>query len=347
MNKILKVLAAMMLVASLPLVTSCSKQDPPMPPVVKQDDNKKPEEPKTPGETPNPGEQHEEEIHKVVFKLVAGHLHGKYTFHQDFPITGAKYIHPIQEMTMINKGGKWSIAEDSKVKRFVVQSGIAYEQIYGLWINYYDDEGKDISGEFAEGDNAREHQHFFIPKNVKPTAEGEAEADDSDPAKMFRYTYCDTTPWDMSAHGNEGRVKFTGEDDPKLGTKGNPIGLKGYFNFTKTRKSFDLNVRLMHGPKVKFDANGVAAPYYKPTAKQMQTAHWDVDLLIPVLIYMDRGDIIEEVEDGKKLEEYTALEQRSIRAMMHAWNTSFDEVMHELRRIVEGDRTHSDEGLWF
>ena len=98
-----------------------------------------------------------------------------------------------------------------------------------------------MNSQFIENGQDNIHQHFFTPENVKPTFDGQPEADDNEPQKLVDYLYVDTTPWDKTKHSKEAEI--TGDS--------NPIGLKGVIRFLKDRKEFDLKIRLYHGYKSK------------------------------------------------------------------------------------------------
>ena len=51
-----------------------------------------------------------------------------------------------------------------------------------------------MNNQFVENGQENIHQHFFTPENIKPTFDGQIEADDNDPQKLIDYLYVDTTP---------------------------------------------------------------------------------------------------------------------------------------------------------
>ena len=51
---------------------------------------------------------------------------------------------------------------------FRVMSANEYQYPYGLWIKYFDKNGKDITTEIAENGESKSHQHFFQAKDVVP-----------------------------------------------------------------------------------------------------------------------------------------------------------------------------------
>lgn len=117
--------------------------------------------------------------------------------------------------------------------------------VYLMFIYYYNAKGELMNNQFVENGQENIHQHFFTPENIKPTFDGQIEADDNDPQKLIDYLYVDTTPWDKTYHSGEAEI--TGRD--------NPVGLKGIIRFLKDRKEFDLKVRLYHGYESKKSAD--------------------------------------------------------------------------------------------
>lgn len=50
-----------------------------------------------------------------------------------------------------------------------------------MFIYYYNSKGELMNNQFIENGQDKIHQHFFTPENVKPTFDGQPEADDNDP----------------------------------------------------------------------------------------------------------------------------------------------------------------------
>lgn len=188
---------------------------------------------------------------KVTVRLVECHLHADWNEiqtnggpHQN-PESPARHIKRIQEITYELKAGQgWTLAEGSQKKFYVQKNGEYKNQgrftpapVYLMFIYYYNAKGELMNNQFVENGQENIHQHFFTPENIKPTFDGQIEADDNDPQKLIDYLYVDTTPWDKTYHSGEAEI--TGRD--------NPVGLKGIIRFLKDRKEFDLKVRLYHG----------------------------------------------------------------------------------------------------
>ena len=50
-----------------------------------------------------------------------------------------------------------------------------------MFIYYYNSKGELMNNQFIGNGQDKIHQHFFTPENVKPTFDGQPEADDNDP----------------------------------------------------------------------------------------------------------------------------------------------------------------------
>ena len=146
-----------------------------------------------------------------------------------------------------------------------------------------------MNNQFVENGQENIHQHFFTPENIKPTFDGQIEADDNDPQKLIDYLYVDTTPWDKTYHSGEAEI--TGRD--------NPVGLKGIIRFLKDRKEFDLKVRLYHGYESKKNPQtGTFDPFYKPSGVLIQRGTWDINLNLPVVVFWSREEFIDIDEEA-------------------------------------------------
>lgn len=318
-KKFLTVLAALLVITSSSLVfTSCEKD-----PVVPDNENEH--------------KDHDEPA-KAELILAEGHLHGKYKFHQNPDREGVKYYKMVQKITYTLTDKGWKPTENSP-KRFAVlgamQDVTNGYAVYGLWINYYDAHGKLINGEFVENGQDQIHQHFFIPRNIEPTFDGIAEADDDKPGEMFDYIYCDTNPWNKTMHSKEG--KLTGDK--------NPIGFKGYFKFNKTRKKFNLSIELMHAAKSKFE-NGKTSPYYQPSRKQIQVNHWDLKIKVPVVVYRNQSEYIESDSDVP-LDKLPKNDLKVVKATAKAYGITEQQALDDLNALFYGDVDPESGTLWF
>lgn len=373
MNKnIFKTISALMMgLAILATSSSCQKEEPTAPTTKTEEIN-------------IDAEQARVDFDNIRIRVVGGHLHGKYLFHQDAPIPGMTHLIKIQELKLTEQNGEWKISEDSPSKRLIVRSSEGIEDpqggaIYGMWIEFYKGNTL-VSGELVEGGAQDKHQLFFIPRNVTATEFGKAEKSDNQVDKLFDHLYCDTDPWYRSRHeydvertGKE--VERTGKEVTFIGEQ-NPLGLKGHFRFLKKHKKFDLELRLMRSTKaLKFGNGNKPSPFYAPSEEQLAKAKWDMVAKIPVHIFISHSDIVDnllingedagdytEKEDGTnytldeifealdktKLEDYSKKNQAVFRSVMDAFGISFKEVQREFYLQVYGDRPpHTDAGFWF
>jgi hypothetical protein len=181
-----------------------------------------------------------------------------------------------------------------------------------------------MNNQFIENGQDKIHQHFFTPENVKPTFDGQPEADDNDPQKLVDYLYVDTTPWDKTRHDKEAEI--TGGS--------NPVGLKGVIRFLKDRKEFDLKIRLYHGYKSKTNPEtGTFDPFYKPSGILIQRGTWDINLSIPVVVFWNRDEYVdvEEDTDVNQIEEDGLDEEsnRTVHSIMKTFNLTWKEALEE------------------
>ena len=292
-----------------------------------------------------------EDPSKMTIRLVECHLHADWNEiqkvggpHQN-PESPARHMKRIQEITYELKTGQgWTLAEGSQNKFYVQKNGeykngdnFTPAPIYLMFIYYYNSKGELMNNQFIENGQDKIHQHFFTPENVKPTFDGQPEADDNDPQKLVDYLYVDTTPWDKTRHDKEAEI--TGGS--------NPVGLKGVIRFLKDRKEFDLKIRLYHGYKSKTNPEtGTFDPFYKPSGILIQRGTWDINLSIPIVVFWSRDEYldIEPDADVNQIEE-DSLDEESNRTVhscteryefvtkvLYAYNSFHKEAKHSERK---------------
>ena len=279
-----------------------------------------------------------EDPSRMTITLVESHLHADWKeiqeiggLHQN-PESPAKHLKRIQKITYEVQPGKgWGLAEGSPDKFYVLQNGeyrhgdaFTPAPVYLLLIQYFNAEGKLINGQLCEDGQDLIHQHFFSPVNVQPTADGKVEQDDTDPSKMFDYLYADTDPWNHTHH--EDHAEITGDK--------NPIGLKGVIRFLKDRKQFDLNIRLYHGYSSKINPQtGHFDPFYKPSGILIQQGTWDINVKVPVVVYMSKNDLIDidENADPAAIPEDSLDKDsnRNVHSIMNAFHISWEEALSD------------------
>lgn len=275
---------------------------------------------------------------KIVLTLASGHFHDV-MFHQDADIEGLEYMKSVQTITYELQEGKGMAIAPGSADKFVVISGDDdIQSAYGLWIRYYNKEGEEITGHFIENGQDQIHQHFFIPKDVKPLGDlSVAEADDNDPAKFFQYTYMDTTPWNKTL--KDAGTKLTGKD--------NPIGMKGWFNFMKSRKTFKLNIRLMHARISKFK-DGKTSPFYAPSNAQKLSDHWDINIDVPFIVAHSRKEENDwNEEDDVAYNDLGEESKKMIQAIATAYGISNEQALAAFQTRINHAGAHNDDDLWF
>lgn len=300
-----------------------------------------------------------EPVHAVL-TLAGGHFHGV-AFHQDADAEGITYKKAVQHITFVSDGETWKLDKGS-AEAFRVMSSKEYLYPYGLWIHYYDAKGRDITADIAENGNSRAHQHFFVPSDVKPTFDGTAENDDQNADSLLDYVYMDTDPTDgiLKATTDKGTgktipaAKLTGSQVVGNNALGlvfeplNPIGMKGFFQFKRPRKSFLLTITLFH-----FDGNlkfpgGKPSPFFAPTAGQLAAGHREAVLRVPFTVFASREETGEwNTETEVPFARLAPAERRLVLSTARAYGISEEAAAKDWFAHILGNTDNESGALWF
>ena len=281
---------------------------------------------------------------KAVIEIYNGHLHGPHAFHQNPTPKELKYIGRNYKLTYTLENGKW-VADPKNGKSVNLMGSSQGYYVSAFVIHYYDKAGKEITSQIAENGEGSHYQHFFMVDDIRPSYGGKKEATDVNSNEFFNYVYCDTDPWNKTN-------KF---DGAKFFGKNNPIGLKGYFEFLRTHKQFNLEIRLMRARNSKL-TNGEASPFCAPTARQLKEEAWLPTIVVPMNIYMDSDEreLDEKVYDtdydklSDNAKDYSESNLVSIRSLMDAFGiTDIKTAVLDFWWNFHGDSKHSDAGFWF
>ena len=298
---------------------------------------------------------------KVTVQLIQGHMHADWRkidteggFHQDSE-SSAKYLKRVQEITYeIKPGIGLTLAEGSDNKFYVVKAhdygGLDGEEnpapVYLLLIKYYNAQGKLINEQFVNNGQDAIHQHFFTVENVKELMSGKDVNQKPNTPDYIDYKYTDTTPWDKT-------VKY---DNAKLTGTTNPIGFKGAMLFLKDDVTMDLRIRLYHGFTGKKDPKtGAFSPYYRFTPTQLQQGTWDINFTVPVVVYADREDYIDEENFDSETNVDTIAENsfknevsnKLIQRIMKAYNLTWTEALRDYHKSIFTTVPHDlGKGVW-
>nr|WP_311150478.1 hypothetical protein [uncultured Prevotella sp.] len=281
---------------------------------------------------------------KAVIEIYNGHLHGPKAFHQNPTPKELKYIGRNYKLTYTLENGKW-VADPQNGKSVNLMGSSQGYYVSAFVIHYYDKAGKEITSQIAENGEDSHYQHFFMVDNIRPSYGGKKEATDVNSNEFFNYVYCDTDPWNKTN-------KF---DGAKFLKDNNPIGHKGYFEFLRTHKQFNLEIRLMRAHNSKL-TNGEASPFYAPTARQLKEEAWLPTIVVPMNIYMDSDEReldakvydtdYDKLSDNAK--DYSESNLVSIRSLMDAFGiTDIKTAVLDFWWNFHGDSKHSDAGFWF
>ena len=281
---------------------------------------------------------------KVVIEIYNGHLHGPHAFHQNPTPKELKYIGRNYKLTYTLENGKW-VADPQNGKSVNLMGSSQGYYVSAFVIHYYDKAGNEITSQIVNNGEDSHYQHFFMVDDIRPSYGGKKEATDVNSNEFFNYVYCDTDPWNKTN-------KF---DGAKFLGKNNPIGLKGYFEFLRTHKQFNLEIRLMRARNSKL-TNGEASPFYAPTARQLKEEAWLPTIVVPMNIYMDSDEReldakvydtdYDKLSDNAK--DYSESNLVSIRSLMDAFGiTDIKTAVLDFWWNFHGDSKHSDAGFWF
>ena len=281
---------------------------------------------------------------KAVIEIYNGHLHGPKAFHQNPTPKELKYIGRNYKLTYTLENGKWvADPQNGKSVNLMGSSQRFYESAFV--IHYYDKAGNEITSQIFNNGEDSHYQHFFMVDNIRPSYGGKKEATDVNSPDFFNYVYCDTDPWNKTN-------KF---DGAKFFGKNNPIGHKGYFEFLRTHKQFNLEIRLMRARNSKL-TNGEASPFYAPTERQLKEEAWLPAIVVPMNIYMDSDEreLDSKVFDtefdklSNDAKDYSESNMASIRSLMDAFDiTDIKTAVLDFWWNFHGDSKHSDAGFWF
>lgn len=281
---------------------------------------------------------------KAVIEIYNGHLHGPKAFHQNPTPKELKYIGRNYKLTYTLENGKWvADPQNGKSVNLMGSSQRFYESAFV--IHYYDKAGNEITSQIFNNGEDSHYQHFFMVDNIRPSYGGKKEATDVNSPDFFNYVYCDTDPWNKTN-------KF---DGAKFFGKNNPIGHKGYFEFLRTHKKFNLEIRLMRARNSKL-TNGEASPFYAPTERQLKEEAWLPTIVVPMNIYMDSDEreLDSKVFDtefdklSNDAKDYSESNMVSIRSLMDAFDiTDIKTAVLDFWWNFHGDSKHSDAGFWF
>ena len=281
---------------------------------------------------------------KAVIEIYNGHLHGPHAFHQNPTPKELKYIGRNYKLTYTLENGKW-VADPQNGKSVNLMGSSQGYYVSAFVIHYYDKAGNEITSQIVNNGEDSHYQHFFMVDDIRPSYGGKKEATDVNSNEFFNYVYCDTDPWNKTN-------KF---DGAKFLGKNNPIGLKGYFEFLRTHKQFNLEIRLMRARNSKL-TNGEASPFYAPTARQLKEEAWLPTIVVPMNIYMDSDEReldakvydtdYDKLSDNAK--DYSESNLMSIRSLMDAFGiTDIKTAVLDFWWNFHGDSKHSDAGFWF
>lgn len=281
---------------------------------------------------------------KAVIEIYNGHLHGPHAFHQNPTPKELKYIGRNYKLTYTLENGKW-VADPQNGKSVNLMGSSQDHYVSAFVIHYYDKAGNEITSQIVNNGEDSHYQHFFMVDDIRPSYGGKKEATDVNSTEFFDYVYCDTDPWNKTN-------KF---DGAKFFGKNNPIGLKGYFEFLRTHKQFNLEIRLMRARNSKL-TNGKASSFCAPTARQLKEEAWLPTIVVPMNIYMDSDEreLDSKVYDtdydklSNDAKDYSESNLVSIRSLMDAFGiTDIKTAVLDFWWNFHGDSKHSDAGFWF
>lgn len=319
----------------------------------KGDTPKEPEKPNQP-EGPVTGKLNKTKATKIKIKMYEGHLHSATSFHyvpgpSGFKIPNMKFE---KEITLEYRGDKWVVAEGDMTWLLLVElnpaaikgPGALPAPVYGMWIQYFDKNNREITEEFAGKD---EYQHFFTLTDVEALPLGKPMTeDDKKTEKLMHHTYRDTTPFNKS--GEKEGATFHNDKQS--------VGLKGIFYFHRSRMKFNLQIDLWDTKGHKVDPKtGKASVYHTPSEDLRKHGEHVISLSIPVYMPGDNhfyeaiSDLAyteEEVEDVK-MEQFDEINQKTAKYFMEQFKVTWEQLRMDLYVRIWGKRGEEKKGVWF
>lgn len=274
-------------------------------------------------------------VRKIKLELLEGHLHGM-EFHY---IPGPKgFKSPNlgieQEMTLEWRNGNWEITSGS-LKQFLLIQAKVYEEgkigmpVYGLFTRFYNSQGEEITGNFAND----HHQIFYQPRHIRSFSTGQATDDQAN--GFFDYYYRDTQRWDKTLHG--GYASLSGDTDP--------VGHKGFFVFHKGDRQFSIDLQLWSTPKGKKGTDGKLSPAYAPSEYIQKTGQKLLSVQLPSYTWLD-ADQTGEISSDFELTNLPKHQQNVVRALVKLLGISLEELGVDMDLRLDGDRDENT-GRWF
>lgn len=280
----------------------------------------------------------------VEIEVYEGHLHGEKTFHQNGYSKNNQCLGKSYRLKYTLENNQWVADKDNPTSVNVMGNADKFVR-YAFSLRYFNDKHEDITGQIVNGGEDQHYQHFFTVSNVKPSYGGVEEKSDGNHSDFFQYTYCDTKPWDKTVHFDN--AAFLDDD--------NPIGIKGFFTFLRSRKQFTLNIRLMRAHQSK-RVGGKPSPFYAPSSQQEAKETWMPVIQIPVNVYMDWNEkgLDLAVWENPKLVENTQLkdlsehDQRTVLSLMKAFGIKdIKTALAEFYWNMADVPVHDGRGFWF
>lgn len=280
----------------------------------------------------------------VEIEVYEGHLHGEKTFHQNGYSKNNQCLGKSYRLKYTLENNHWVADKDNPTSVNVMGNADKFVR-YAFSLRYFNDKHEDITGQIVNGGEDQHYQHFFTVSDVKPSYGGVEEKSDGNHPDFFQYTYCDTKPWDKTVHF----------DNAAFLDDNNPIGIKGFFTFLRSRKQFTLNIRLMRAHQSK-RVGDKPSPFYAPSSQQEAKETWMPVIQIPVNVYMDWNEkgLDLAVWENPKLVENTQLkdlsehDQRTVLSLMKAFGIKdIKTALAEFYWNMADVPVHDGRGFWF
>lgn len=283
---------------------------------------------------------------RVDIIFAEGHMHGDYAFHQSVDVEDIKVVKAIKRFSLIKTEKGWEPMGGEYPKIAVMSTSKKAEAVYGLWLRYYNKEGKEVSENITANGNENHYQHFFTATDIKPTfdweqyvakdengeikPEGEyTKLEDYTTETYISYRYCDTNPWNGKYYKSGGKVKITGNK--------NPVGMKGYFKFYGERTKFNLVVELKKIKEGKLTGNAVT-PFHTPEKSTVYDKDFNLKFHIPVCVFATIEETGKwDAEEDTLLEELNKTDAKFIKSLAAAYGATEAEVYRDMLIKVYGD----------
>ena len=124
--------------------------------------------------------------------------------------------------------------------------------------------------------------------------------------------------------------------------------MKGFFQFKRERKQFDLNISLYHFEGNAKFLDGTPSGFVAPRAGQRGMGHLEAKFKIPFIVFASREETgLWEKLDRVPFDKLSADEQRLVTSTARAYKISIPKAINEWFEQILGEVDKESGSLWF